>query len=57
MAMVLELAGGYLEPDGKTLYPSRKKGVKEMQHKPEPSPALQDNSFYWMPISSNGIKL
>lgn len=36
---------------------SKKKKEKEMQPKPEPWSTLQDNFFYKMPISSNGIKL
>lgn len=57
--MVLELAREYFEPGGNHLHPEeeKKKKEKEMQPKPEPRSTLQDNFFYKMPISSNGIKL
>ena len=56
--MVLELAREYFEPGGNDLHPEeKKKKEKEMQPKPEPRSTLQDNFFYKMPISSNGIKL
>lgn len=55
--MVLELAREHFEPGGNHRHPGGKKGGKEMQPEPEPPSTLQDNLFYKMPISSNGIKL
>lgn len=55
--MVLELARECFEPGGKDLHSEGEKGEKEMQPKPEPPSTLQDNFFYKMPISSNGIEL
>lgn len=53
--MVLELAREFFEPGGNHLHPGGKKKKKRCNW--SQNHHLQDNFFYKMPISSNGIKL